>query len=1224
MFTNKNILLTGGAGFIGSNITEYLINNNVNKLIILDNLSTGRYKNIKSLLNNKNVEFIKGDTTDLDLLKKITKNIDIICHQAALGSVPRSLDNPLASHQSNVDGFLNILIAANENKVKRIVYASSSSVYGDSETLPKVEEKVGNLLSPYAGTKKICEIYASIFTRCYGLECIGLRYFNVYGPKQDPNGQYAAVIPKFIDLVKNDESPTINGDGNYSRDFTYVDNVVKANCLAMLTKNEKCFGEAFNVGAGERITILELFNTINKNLGKDLKPIFGKIRDGDIPHSFSDYSKAKDYFNYTPEVLFNEGIKKTVNYYLKEKTNKIVQSLWIGKSLSKMEIMCINSFLKNGYEFHLYTYDYIDNVPEGTIIKDGNEILDSSEIFTYKNKSYSAVSNLFRFMMIYKKGNYWVDTDAVSTKFYHNDDDIIIGETDKSYSQKKIGCSVVRFKKGDKKLLDAIELCKKGREDILNGKLVWGLGPRTTKTLVEKYNLYDKVKKWNFSSSCNNKHYRTIIDKDYLPEVENNEKYFNDISKIPKENYFIHLWNEFWRRDKLDKNETFRKDCLFEQLKDKYYPKEIQFRTKYIWNKKKCKICVTAKIRNSSFGGGNQFLQNFVKYMEKHNYEIVFDLSSDDIDVIFVMDPRILTLNKIDCKQVYNYKLSHPEVLVVHRVNDCDKPRGNVNKLDKIMKEMFKVDDFVFFVSQWTCRYFLEQGFRGQYTSINNGCNTEIFYPNNTKILNRKKVRIVTHHWSTNWNKGFDIYNKLAEQCKKLPFIEFTYIGRQFTYSKDGKNDNKENKKVRVIGPLSGKELGDELREHDIYITASKFENCPMHVVEAISSGLPMLYNRDLGGGVELCVNQGEAYSSFNELLIKLKKIVNNFLNYRSKLDYNRFSSDNCNKKYKDVIENLLNQRVSMRKLSLAPVWINKTIKWMKEIEHNDYIWSLKGFDSHKLSAASLFGKLATIYKKYHIFNKKKIKYYIEKFVTKEGLYKDIEKEIISESRQAISGLINLDYKPIKCNVDKYFNKPLYFMGDEKWKNPWAAGAHLSHYLFFCKLNNRQDLIDDILKELKKYKKDNGWYFGNPKTKVIINGIMKVFTGFDIINKEVEEQMGRNIIDFLLENNDSRGGCGIYDYIYVMTKCMDVTKDYRLDECKKVLYGLYIFCKDHQQEDGGFKYHNDTDAAHKYYGQNITPNGMLGNIHSTTLFSMALSRLDHYLGLDLGLELAIS
>jgi UDP-N-acetylglucosamine/UDP-N-acetylgalactosamine 4-epimerase len=1223
MFSNYNILLTGGAGFIGSNITEYLIKEKVKKLVIIDNLSTGHYKNIENFINKyNNIEFIEGDIKNIDLLKKITKNIDMICHQAALGSVPRSIKDPLSSHKSNVDGFLNLLIAANENKVKRIVYASSSSVYGDSEILPKVEEKVGNLLSPYAGTKKICEIYGSIFTKCYGLECIGLRYFNVYGPKQDPNGQYAAVIPKFIDLVKNDKSPTINGDGSYSRDFTFVKNVVKANCLAMLTQNKECFGEAFNVGAGERITILELFNTINQNLGKNLKPVFGEIRDGDIPHSFSDYSKAKNYFNYTPDVLFNEGIKKTINYYTSQKKN-IVQSLWIGNSLSKLEIMCINSYLKNGYEFHLYTYDYIDNVPKGTIIKDGNEILDSSEIFTYKNKSYSAVSNLFRFMMIYKKGNYWVDTDAVSTKFYDNDDDIIIGETDKSYTQKKIGCSIVRFKKEDKKLLDAIELCKKGREDILNGNLVWGLGPRTTKTLVEKYNLHDKVKKWNFSSSCNNKHYRTIIDKDYLPKVENNEKYFNDISKIPKENYFIHLWNEFWRRDKLDKNETFRKDCLFEQLKDKYYPKEIQLRPKYIRNKEKCKICVTAKIRNSSFGGGNQFLQNFVDYMERNNYDVVFDLLSDDIDVIFVMDPRILTLNKIDCKQVYEYKLSHPEVLVVHRVNDCDKPRGNVDKLDKIMKEMFKVDDFVFFVSQWTCRYFLEQEFRGEHTSINNGCNTKIFYPDDKKLFNKNKIKIVTHHWSTNWNKGFDIYNKLAEYCKNNKNVELTYIGREFKYSKDG-DDNKDKKEVRVIGPLSGMELGDELRKHDIYITASKFENCPMHVVEAISSGLPILYNRDLGGGVELCVNQGEDYSSFDELLNKLNKIINNYEKYRNSLDYNRFSSDNCNRKYKEVIEKLLNNRINMRKLSLAPNWINKTVKWMKEIEHNDYVWSLKGFDSHKLSAASLFGKLATIYKKYHTFNKEKIKYNIEKFVTHDGLYKDIEKEIISESRQAISGLINLGYEPKKCNVDKYFTKPLYFMGDEKWKNPWAAGAHLSHYLFFCKLNNRQDLIDNVLKDLDKYKKHNGWYFGSPKTKIVINGIMKVFTGFDIINKEVEEQMGRNIIDFLLENNDSRGGCGIYDYIYVMTKCMDVTKDYRLDECKKVLYGLYVFCKDHQQEDGGFKYHHDTDAAHKYYGQNITPNGMLGNIHSTTLFSMALSRLDHYLELDLGLELAIS
>jgi UDP-N-acetylglucosamine 4-epimerase len=311
---NRNILITGGCGFIGSNIAEYLLENNASYIRILDNLSTGNKNNIEHLLYKyPNLEFMYGDITNIEVCRKAVSGIDIICHQAAIGSVPRSMLDPLSYHLSNVNGFLNILISAKEAGIKRVVYASSSSVYGDHPVLPKVEENTGNLLSPYAATKKIDEIYGSVFTRCYGMECIGLRYFNVFGRRQDPNGAYAAVIPKFINLMKNGKSPTINGDGNYSRDFTYIDNVIQANVLAMTTTNIKSFGEAFNIGVEGQTTIYELFKIIKDELKLDIEPIFGPNRSGDIPHSNADISKARTILNYNPQILFKEGIIVTIN-----------------------------------------------------------------------------------------------------------------------------------------------------------------------------------------------------------------------------------------------------------------------------------------------------------------------------------------------------------------------------------------------------------------------------------------------------------------------------------------------------------------------------------------------------------------------------------------------------------------------------------------------------------------------------------------------------------------------------------------------------------------------------------------------------------------------------------------------------------------------------------------------------------------------------------------------
>jgi UDP-N-acetylglucosamine 4-epimerase len=313
MIINKNILITGGAGFIGSNIVEYLLNNGVKFIRIFDNLSTGKKENIQFLLDKfTNVEFIYGSITNLEDCRKAMKDIDIVCHQAALGSVPRSVKDPLSSHQNNVNGFFNILLAAKEQNIKRIVYASSSSVYGDDPNLPKVEENTGNVLSPYAATKAIDEIYAGVFTKCYSMEIIGLRYFNIFGKRQDPNGVYAAVIPKFIQIMREDKKPTINGDGTFSRDFTHVSNAVQANILAMTTINSDAFGEAFNIGCGGQYSLNRLVEVINENLGKKIVPNYGHNRPGDIPHSNANINKAKELLKYNPKTSFEKGLKKLI------------------------------------------------------------------------------------------------------------------------------------------------------------------------------------------------------------------------------------------------------------------------------------------------------------------------------------------------------------------------------------------------------------------------------------------------------------------------------------------------------------------------------------------------------------------------------------------------------------------------------------------------------------------------------------------------------------------------------------------------------------------------------------------------------------------------------------------------------------------------------------------------------------------------------------------------
>ncbi|WP_019388654.1 SDR family oxidoreductase [Algibacter luteus] len=319
---NKTVLVTGGAGFIGSNLCETLLNNNI-KTVCLDNFSTGKLENVKPFLSNSNFQLIEGDIRNLDDCHKACEHVDFVLHQAALGSVPRSINDPITTNDVNVSGFLNMLVAARDAHVKRFVYAASSSTYGDHEALPKVEDVIGKPLSPYAITKYVNELYADIFQKAYGLDTVGLRYFNVFGRRQDPNGAYAAVIPLFVKQFINHESPIINGDGSYSRDFTYIDNVVQMNMLAITTENEEALNTVYNVAYGDRTTLLELTSLLKEHLSafdESIKNIEIKHREnrvGDIPHSLASVDKAKKLLNYNPKYNINDGIKEAVNWYWK-------------------------------------------------------------------------------------------------------------------------------------------------------------------------------------------------------------------------------------------------------------------------------------------------------------------------------------------------------------------------------------------------------------------------------------------------------------------------------------------------------------------------------------------------------------------------------------------------------------------------------------------------------------------------------------------------------------------------------------------------------------------------------------------------------------------------------------------------------------------------------------------------------------------------------------------
>lgn len=317
---NKKVLVTGGAGFIGSNLCDALLLLE-NQVVCLDNFATGKPENIQHLLLNPHFKLIVGDIRNFSDCQKAVEGVDFVLHQGALGSVPRSIADPITSNDVNVSGFLNMLVASRDAGVKRFVYAASSSTYGDSESLPKIEDIIGKPLSPYAITKYVNELYADNFKRTYDFDTIGLRYFNVFGRRQDPNGAYAAVIPKFVMQFMKYESPTINGDGEYSRDFTYIDNVVQMNLLSLSTENPEALNQVYNVAYGERTTLNDLIKLLKRELSefdakiKDVEIIYGPNRKGDVPHSLASIEKAKSLLGYNPQFSMEQGLKQAVKWY---------------------------------------------------------------------------------------------------------------------------------------------------------------------------------------------------------------------------------------------------------------------------------------------------------------------------------------------------------------------------------------------------------------------------------------------------------------------------------------------------------------------------------------------------------------------------------------------------------------------------------------------------------------------------------------------------------------------------------------------------------------------------------------------------------------------------------------------------------------------------------------------------------------------------------------------
>lgn len=315
--TNFTFLITGGAGFIGSNLVEYLLRYGARKVRVLDDFSNGFLKNLEEFINHKSFELIEGDIRDLKVCKNAMKGMNYVSHQAALGSVPRSIQDPATTNDVNISGFLNMMIALKESEsVKRMVYAASSSTYGDSEALPKVEETIGKPLSPYAVTKYVNELYADVFSKTYQTDVIGLRYFNVFGPKQSPNGAYAAVIPLFMKALKENQSPNIHGDGDQTRDFTFIDNAVQANIKGFFA-GEEASNKVFNVACGERISVNALWDVLKQAANSKLNPIYGLERLGDVRDSLADVTKAEQLLGYKPQFAVGEGLKLTWDWFVK-------------------------------------------------------------------------------------------------------------------------------------------------------------------------------------------------------------------------------------------------------------------------------------------------------------------------------------------------------------------------------------------------------------------------------------------------------------------------------------------------------------------------------------------------------------------------------------------------------------------------------------------------------------------------------------------------------------------------------------------------------------------------------------------------------------------------------------------------------------------------------------------------------------------------------------------
>lgn len=320
LLRNSRVLVTGGAGFIGSNLIESLLSAE-NSVVCLDNFSTGKRENLTGFRNNPKFKLIEGDIRNYSDCENAVKNIDIVFHEAALGSVPRSIKDPVSSTDVNIGGFVKMLFASKEAGIKRFIYAASSSTYGDHQGLPKVEDKIGTPLSPYGITKYVDELFASNFSRSYGIDVIGLRYFNVFGRRQDPDGAYAAVIPKFVKMLMKNEIPLINGDGSVSRDFTYIDNVLQANHLAAITLNKEAVNQIYNVAHGERTTLNQLFFCIRDLAGKyddkilSIEPVYGPAREGDIPHSLASIEKAEKLLGYSPALNVTEGLEAAVKWF---------------------------------------------------------------------------------------------------------------------------------------------------------------------------------------------------------------------------------------------------------------------------------------------------------------------------------------------------------------------------------------------------------------------------------------------------------------------------------------------------------------------------------------------------------------------------------------------------------------------------------------------------------------------------------------------------------------------------------------------------------------------------------------------------------------------------------------------------------------------------------------------------------------------------------------------